>query len=120
MPSSSEMVHTPSSEFNLFILISTYMYVFIVDSSAFMSQRSYLEMDIGLTGEQTEQYMQKLIVLCCSAVDTLKRLIFVGSLFDSLKVRMTNTCLKRFTYTVSIFYQDIYFFLFIQAENIQH
>ncbi|XP_062872998.1 reticulon-2a isoform X2 [Trichomycterus rosablanca] len=47
--------------------------------------QTYLEMDIGLTGEQTEQYMQKLIVLCCSAVDTLKRLIFVGSLFNSLK-----------------------------------
>uniref|UniRef100_A0A8B9JSA0 Reticulon n=1 Tax=Astyanax mexicanus TaxID=7994 RepID=A0A8B9JSA0_ASTMX len=47
--------------------------------------KSYLEMDIGLVGEQADQYMQRGIVLICSALDTLKRLVFVGSLFDSLK-----------------------------------
>ncbi|XP_022542326.1 reticulon-2a isoform X3 [Astyanax mexicanus] len=47
--------------------------------------KSYLEMDIGLVGEQADQYMQRGIVLIYSALDTLKRLVFVGSLFDSLK-----------------------------------
>ncbi|XP_037402772.1 reticulon-2a isoform X2 [Pygocentrus nattereri] len=47
--------------------------------------KSYLDLDIGLVGEQADHYMQRAIVLICSAVDTLKRLIFVGNLFDSLK-----------------------------------
>lgn len=47
--------------------------------------KSYLEIDIGLVGEQADQCMQRGIVLICSALDTLKRLIFVGNLFDSLK-----------------------------------
>ncbi|XP_036453105.1 reticulon-2a [Colossoma macropomum] len=47
--------------------------------------KSYLDMDIGLIGEQADHYMQRVIVMICSAVDTLKRLIFVGNLFDSLK-----------------------------------
>ena len=55
-----------------------------------MSYRSYLDMDIGLVGEQADHYMQRVIVLICSAVDTLKRLIFVGNLFDSLKVSLID------------------------------
>lgn len=55
-------------------------------SSSF-SLRSYLDLDISFSGEQADLYMQKAIVLTLSAVDTLKRLIFVGNLFDSLKVR---------------------------------
>ncbi|KAL7832036.1 hypothetical protein AOLI_G00295840 [Acnodon oligacanthus] len=47
--------------------------------------KSYLDLEIGLVGEQADHYMQRAIVLICSAVDTLKRLIFVGNLFDSLK-----------------------------------
>ncbi|XP_072547796.1 reticulon-2a [Salminus brasiliensis] len=47
--------------------------------------KSYLDMDIGLVGEQADHYMQRGIVLICSALDTLKRLVFVGNLFDSLK-----------------------------------
>lgn len=43
-------------------------------------------MDVTFSGEQAEQYMQKAIVMTLSAVDTLKRLLFVGNLFDSLKV----------------------------------
>lgn len=52
--------------------------------------RSYLEVDIGLSGEQAEHYMQRAIFLCFAALDTLKRLIFVACLFDSLKVRFRN------------------------------
>nr|XP_019943971.1 PREDICTED: reticulon-2-like isoform X2 [Paralichthys olivaceus] len=47
--------------------------------------KSYLDLDISFTGEQAELYMQKAIVMTLSAVDTLKRLVFVGNLFDSLK-----------------------------------
>ncbi|XP_053278066.1 reticulon-1-A-like [Pleuronectes platessa] len=47
--------------------------------------RSYLDLDISFSGEQAELYMQKAIVMTLSAVDTLKRLVFVGNLFDSLK-----------------------------------
>ncbi|KAI4882425.1 hypothetical protein NFI96_021738, partial [Prochilodus magdalenae] len=52
--------------------------------------KSYLDMDIGLVGEQADHYMQRAIFLICSAVDTLKRLIFVGNLFDSLKVSLID------------------------------
>lgn len=44
-------------------------------------------MDIGLSGDQAEHYMQRAIYLCFAALDTLKRLVFVASLYDSLKVR---------------------------------
>lgn len=52
-----------------------------------LSRRSYLDLDISFSGEQAELYMQKAIVMGLSAVDTLKRLFFVGNVFDSLKVR---------------------------------
>ncbi|KAM9319199.1 reticulon-2a [Pholidichthys leucotaenia] len=48
--------------------------------------KSYLDMDISFSGEQADHYMQKTIVMTLSAVDTLKRLIFVGSVFDSIKL----------------------------------
>uniref|UniRef100_A0A672INF0 Reticulon n=1 Tax=Salarias fasciatus TaxID=181472 RepID=A0A672INF0_SALFA len=48
--------------------------------------KAYLDMDISLSGEQADLYMQKVIVLTLSAVDTLKRLIFVGNVFDSIKL----------------------------------
>ncbi|XP_073674264.1 reticulon-2a isoform X1 [Garra rufa] len=47
--------------------------------------QSYLELDISLSGEEAQHYMQKAFVLSCSAVDTLRNLIFVGNLFNSLK-----------------------------------
>ncbi|XP_060929693.1 reticulon-2a [Limanda limanda] len=47
--------------------------------------KSYLDLDISFSGEQAELNMQKAIVMTLSAVDTLKRLVFVGNLFDSLK-----------------------------------
>ncbi|MCI4385989.1 hypothetical protein PGIGA_G00057100 [Pangasianodon gigas] len=47
--------------------------------------QTYLEVDIGLSGDQAEHYMQRTIFLCFAALDTLKRLVFVASLFDSLK-----------------------------------
>lgn len=47
--------------------------------------KSYLDLDISLSGEQADLYMQKLIAMTLSAVDTLKRLFFVGNVFESLK-----------------------------------
>ncbi|MCJ8740227.1 hypothetical protein PDJAM_G00056440 [Pangasius djambal] len=47
--------------------------------------QTYLDVDIGLSGDQAEHYMQRTIFLCFAALDTLKRLVFVASLFDSLK-----------------------------------
>ena len=48
--------------------------------------RKYLDMDIGLSGEQAEHAVQKAIVMAMSALDTLKKLVFVANLIDSLKV----------------------------------
>ncbi|CAN9511409.1 unnamed protein product [Ophioblennius macclurei] len=48
--------------------------------------KTYLDMDISLTGEQWSLYMQKVIVMTLSAIDTLKRLIFVKNVFDSIKL----------------------------------
>ncbi|XP_024132402.1 reticulon-2a isoform X2 [Oryzias melastigma] len=47
--------------------------------------KSYLNLDISFSGEQADLYMQKVIVSTLSAVDGLKKLFFVGNLFDSLK-----------------------------------
>lgn len=43
-------------------------------------------MDIDLSGEDADHYMQKAIVMTLQAADSLKRLFFVGNLFESLKV----------------------------------
>ncbi|XP_019743159.1 reticulon-2a isoform X3 [Hippocampus comes] len=48
--------------------------------------KSYLDMDISFSGEETELHMQKVIVTTLCAVDCLKRLFFVGNLFESLKL----------------------------------
>uniref|UniRef100_A0A8C4ZTG9 Reticulon n=1 Tax=Gadus morhua TaxID=8049 RepID=A0A8C4ZTG9_GADMO len=47
--------------------------------------KKYLDMDIGLSGEQAEHAVQKAIVMAMSALDTLKKLVFVANLIDSLK-----------------------------------
>lgn len=47
--------------------------------------KSYLDLDISLSGELADQCMQKAIVTTLSVVDALKRLFFVGNLFNSLK-----------------------------------
>ncbi|XP_067364565.1 reticulon-2a isoform X4 [Channa argus] len=47
--------------------------------------KSYLDLDISFSGEHADLYMQKAIIMALSAVDTLKRLFFVGNLFESLK-----------------------------------
>ncbi|XP_051965498.1 reticulon-2-like isoform X3 [Xyrauchen texanus] len=47
--------------------------------------KSYLDLDISLSGEEAQHYIQRVIVLICSAVDTLRNLFFVGNLFNSLK-----------------------------------
>ncbi|XP_061537803.1 reticulon-2a isoform X2 [Phycodurus eques] len=48
--------------------------------------KSYLDMDISFSGDQTELYMQKVIVMTLYAVDSLKRLFFVSNLLESLKL----------------------------------
>ncbi|XP_076138896.1 reticulon-2a isoform X1 [Alosa pseudoharengus] len=47
--------------------------------------QKYLDLDITLHGEEADRYMQKALMLAFSALDSLKRLLFVGSLLDSLK-----------------------------------
>ncbi|XP_005157529.1 reticulon-2a isoform X2 [Danio rerio] len=47
--------------------------------------QSYLDLDISLSGEEAEHCLQRAIVLSCSALETLRNLIFVGNLFSSLK-----------------------------------
>merc|ERR1719309_1079112 len=47
--------------------------------------QTYLDMDISLSGEQADHYMQKLIVTIVSAINSLKKLFLVSNLFDSLK-----------------------------------
>ncbi|XP_062408460.1 reticulon-2a isoform X2 [Sardina pilchardus] len=47
--------------------------------------QKYLDLDITLHGEEADRYMQKAIVLVCTVLETLKNLLFVGSLLDSLK-----------------------------------
>ncbi|XP_051813743.1 reticulon-2a isoform X2 [Acanthochromis polyacanthus] len=48
--------------------------------------KSYLDLDISFSGEQADLYVQKAIVMALSAVDSLKRLFFVESVFESLKL----------------------------------
>ncbi|XP_037534111.1 reticulon-2a [Nematolebias whitei] len=48
--------------------------------------KSYLGRDVSFSGEQADLFMQKAIVLTLSAAESLKRLIFVGNLFESLKL----------------------------------
>ncbi|XP_010773956.1 reticulon-2a [Notothenia coriiceps] len=48
--------------------------------------KSYLGMDISLSGEEADLYMQKAIVLAMSAVESLKGLLFVKNLLESIKL----------------------------------
>ncbi|KAJ8280189.1 hypothetical protein GJAV_G00051620 [Gymnothorax javanicus] len=45
----------------------------------------YLDLDITLSAEQAGTYMERIIVMTTSAIAEFKRLLFVDSLFDSLK-----------------------------------
>uniref|UniRef100_A0A1A8H4Q1 Reticulon n=1 Tax=Nothobranchius korthausae TaxID=1143690 RepID=A0A1A8H4Q1_9TELE len=47
--------------------------------------KSYLQQDISFGGEQADLFMQWVIVMALSAAESLKRLFFVGNLFESLK-----------------------------------
>lgn len=49
--------------------------------------RSYMDLDISLSGEEVDRYMRRAIVMFLSAVDTLKELLFVKNVVESLKVR---------------------------------
>lgn len=48
--------------------------------------RSYLDLDISLSGEEADMNMRKAIVMALSAVGSLKDLFFVKNIFESLKV----------------------------------
>lgn len=45
-----------------------------------------MDLDISFSGEEAERCTQKAIVMFLSAIDSLKGLFFVKSLFESLKV----------------------------------
>ncbi|KAL2096364.1 hypothetical protein ACEWY4_008512 [Coilia grayii] len=51
--------------------------------------QKYMELDITLHGEEADLLMQKAIVFACTTLDSIKNLVFVSSLFNSLKVRNT-------------------------------
>ncbi|XP_056905161.1 reticulon-2a isoform X1 [Takifugu flavidus] len=48
--------------------------------------KTYLDLDISFSGEEAERCTQKAIVMFLSAIDSLKGLFFVKSLFESLKL----------------------------------
>lgn len=47
--------------------------------------KAYMDLDLTLSGEKAEHYTRKSIVMFLSALDTLKKLIFVENVFESLK-----------------------------------
>lgn len=47
--------------------------------------QKYMELDITLHGEEADLLMQKAIVFACTTLDSIKNLVFVSSLFNSLK-----------------------------------
>ncbi|XP_063061941.1 reticulon-2a isoform X2 [Engraulis encrasicolus] len=47
--------------------------------------QKYMDLDISLHGGEADLYMQKIIVFLCAAINTIKNLVFVRSLFNSLK-----------------------------------
>ncbi|KAM8854060.1 reticulon-2a [Synchiropus picturatus] len=47
--------------------------------------KSYMDMDISLSGEQAQNHMRNIIVMTLSALETLRKLFLVVNLFDSLK-----------------------------------
>ncbi|XP_036937283.1 reticulon-2a isoform X3 [Acanthopagrus latus] len=48
--------------------------------------KSYMDLDISLSGEEVDRYMRRAIVMFLSAVDTLKELLFVKNVVESLKL----------------------------------
>lgn len=52
----------------------------------FFEHRTYLDLDISLSGEEAQRCTQKAMVMFLSAINSLKELFFVKSLFESLKV----------------------------------
>ncbi|XP_075892250.1 reticulon-2a isoform X1 [Nelusetta ayraudi] len=48
--------------------------------------KSYLDLDISLSGEEADMYMRKAIVMALSAVGSLKDLFFIKNIFESLKL----------------------------------
>ncbi|XP_053176516.1 reticulon-2a [Scomber japonicus] len=48
--------------------------------------KSYLDLDISLSGEHADHHMQKTMIMILSAIDSLKNLFFVGNVFESFKL----------------------------------
>ena len=49
-----------------------------------------MDLDISFSGEEADTYMQKVIVMALSAVDSLKGLFFVGNVLESVKVSLAS------------------------------
>lgn len=54
-----------------------------------------MDLDIAFSGEEAERCMQNAILIFLSAMDTLKGLFFVKSLFESLKVSQFQLALVQ-------------------------
>lgn len=52
-----------------------------------VSLRTYLDEDSSLTNEDTVVLVEKAVLLIAFALTELKRLLFIGSITDSVKVR---------------------------------
>lgn len=51
--------------------------------------RSFLDYDSSLTDKETVMLVEEVVLLAAFAVSELKRLLFIESIFDSIKVRST-------------------------------
>lgn len=52
------------------------------------ARRSYLDYDSSLTDRETVMLVEEVVLLITFAITELKRLIFIGSIIDSIKVRV--------------------------------
>ena len=62
-------------------------------------------MDISLSGEEADLYMQKAIASAMSAVESLKGLLFVKNLLESIKVSLASQ-LSTFPVCVCVCEED--------------
>ncbi|XP_048838924.1 reticulon-2b isoform X2 [Brienomyrus brachyistius] len=46
---------------------------------------SYLEYDLSLTDEQTVRHVETIVLMAATAITEMKHLLFVGSIYDSIK-----------------------------------
>lgn len=53
-----------------------------------VARRSYLDYDSSLTDRETVMLVEEVVLLITFAITELKRLMFIGSITDSIKVRV--------------------------------